>query len=144
MLDVSSHSAALNDEISALLTTLLGDGTVKSSVGGELVAGDGEPRDLTNPATGLVFAQFRDASAGTVAAEAEAAIRAQVEWCAMTASQRGRIPFEIGRQIRAHAAPLSQLESLSTGRPIRDCGGEPVRMAEMVRVLCGLVRQALR
>lgn len=87
----------LDTAIPALLQELLGDPEVKSLIGGAMVAGDGAARDLTDPATGTVFARFRDAGPEAVAAAAEAARAAQVEWWGKTASERGRILFEIGR-----------------------------------------------
>src|SRR5690606_25044732 len=86
---------------------------------------------------GTVFARFCDAGADVVAQAADAAEVAQREWWAKTASERGRIMFEIGRQIRVHATALSELECLSSGRPIRDTGGEPARMAEMFEYYAG-------
>lgn len=123
--------------IPALLTQLLGAPGVQSLVDGRLVPGTGDSRELTDPATGRIFARFQDAGPAIVAEAAEAGTRAQAEWWAMTASARGRVMVEIGRQIRAHAEPLARLESLSTGRPIRDCQGEPARMAEMFEYYAG-------
>lgn len=123
--------------VAQLLTELLGTPDIGSYIGGEMVAGTGETLDLTDPASGKVFAQYRDAGADVVAQAAEAAASAQKIWWRKTAAERGRILFEIGRQIRLHAAPLSELEALSAGRPIRDAGGEPARMAEMFEYYAG-------
>ena len=38
---------------------------------------------------------------------------------------------EVGRTIRANIEPLAQLEAISAGKPIRDCRGEALRVAEM-------------
>lgn len=130
MSDISSRVAELMQE-------LLGTADVQSYGAGQFLPGTGEELCLTDPATGTVFARYRDAGADVVAQAAEAAEAAQREWWAKSASERGRIMFEIGRQIRAHAAPLSELECLSTGRPIRDTGGEPARMAEMFEYYAG-------
>lgn len=127
----------ISDRVARLLTELTGSSEVQSWVGGELVAGSGHELELTDPATGRVFARYADAGADIVARAAEAAKAAQKEWFAKTASERGRIMFEIGRQIRAHAAPLAELEALSSGRPIRDTTGEPQRMAEMFEYYAG-------
>ncbi len=124
-------------EVAHLLTGLLGSAEVQNHVGGQLMPGDGETLALTDPATGRVFAEFPDAGAAVVDAAAGAAIAAQREWWGKTASERGRIMFEIARQIRAHAEPLSRLEAISAGRPIRDAAGEPARMAEMFEYYAG-------
>lgn len=132
-----NHPEPLDSSVRALLNELLGDPDVKSLVAGALIAGNGEARELTDPATGRIFATFRDASTATVADAAEAAQVAQTEWFALTPAERGRILYEVGRQIRIHAVPLARLESLSTGRPIRDCAAEPDRMAEMFEYYAG-------
>ncbi|HEY9040417.1 MAG TPA: aldehyde dehydrogenase family protein [Roseovarius sp.] len=126
-----------SNRVAELLQELLGTPDVQSYVAGAFMPGTGDDLALTDPATGSVFATYRDAGADVVAQAADAAEIAQREWWAKTASERGRIMFEIGRQIRAHAAPLSELECLSTGRPIRDTGGEPARMAEMFEYYAG-------
>ncbi|SNT68540.1 aldehyde dehydrogenase family protein [Paracoccus seriniphilus] len=131
------HAPNSAAEIARLLTELLGHPEVASHVAGDAMAGDGELLELTDPATGRVMAEFRDAGAEVVNAAADAAQEAQRIWAAKTASERGRIMFEIARQIRAHAEPLSRLESVSAGRPIRDTGGEPARMAEMFEYYAG-------
>ena len=84
-----------------------------------------------NPATGKEFLSYADAGAALVARAAEAASAAQREWAALPHAQRGRVMFEIGRVVRAHLEPLAQLESLSAGKPIRDCRGEVGKVAEM-------------
>lgn len=124
-------------DISALLAQLTGSAEVQSWVDGALIPGTGHDLHLTDPATGQVFASYRDAGPDVVAQAAQAATRAQAEWWAKTASERGRIMHEIGRQIRTHADPLSQLEAMASGRPIRDCSGEPARMAEMFEYYAG-------
>ncbi|MDB6182608.1 aldehyde dehydrogenase family protein [Paracoccus fistulariae] len=127
----------ISGRVAELLTELTGSAEVQSWVGGELTAGTGSELELTDPATGQVFARYRDAGPDVVARAAEAATAAQREWFSKTASERGRIMFEIGRQIRAHAQPLAELEALSAGRPIRDTTGEPARMAEMFEYYAG-------
>lgn len=124
-------------EVARLLTELLGTAEVQSWVAGRLMPGDGAMLTLTDPATGKVFAEFRDAGQAVVDVAAEAAQVAQRQWWAKTAAERGRIMTEIGRQIRAHAGPLARLEAISVGRPIRDTGGEPARMAEMFEYYAG-------
>lgn len=134
---MAENMVNVETRIAQLLQELTGSPDVNSYVAGELAPGTGHTLELTDPATGDVFATYKDAGAEVVARAAEVAQRAQEEWMSKTASERGRIMFEIGRQIRAHAAPLSELEALSSGRPIRDTGGEPARMAEMFEYYAG-------
>lgn len=65
------------------------------------------------------------------------ATRAQQEWMQLTASHRGRVMNEIARRIREHAPLIAEIESRSAGRPIRDIGGEAVRVAEMFEYYAG-------
>ncbi|MDB6177122.1 aldehyde dehydrogenase family protein [Paracoccus sp. Z330] len=137
MADDLKHAPNSTAEIARLLGELLGHDKVASWVAGTPMAGDGELLDLTDPATGRAMAEFRDAGADVVNAAADAATAAQRVWAAKTASERGRIMYEIARQLRIHAAPLARLEAVSAGRPIRDAAGEPARMAEMFEYYAG-------
>lgn len=110
---------------------------IGSWVNGEMLTGSGEELTLTDPATGKAFATFRDADQKVIDAAMDAAVRAQREWAAMTASGRGRVMIEIARKIREHAADIAELESRSAGRPIRDIRGEAVRVAEMFEYYAG-------
>lgn len=127
----------ITEGIATLMQELTDVRDVQSYVRGEFQPGLGAELALTNPASGAVFARYQDAGPKVVAGAASAATTAQREWWPKTASERGRIIYEIGRQIRAHAAPLAELECLSSGRPIRDTGGEPARMAEMFEYYAG-------
>jgi len=111
--------------------------TVGSYVGGRWLEGHGPAIGLVNPATGTSVMSYPDAGADVVAQAAQAAIVGQREWVALSHAQRGRVMFEIGRQIRAHLEPLAQLESLSAGKPIRDCRGEAAKVAEMFEYYAG-------
>ncbi|WP_034298544.1 aldehyde dehydrogenase family protein [Herbaspirillum sp. RV1423] len=114
-----------------------GAGFVGSYVGGKLVQGSGDLIALQNPATGAATLSYRDAGAEIVQQAAEAALAAQVEWCKLTHAARGRIVFAIGQKIRGNAEALAQLESLSAGKPIRDCRGEVGKVAEMFEYYAG-------
>jgi acyl-CoA reductase-like NAD-dependent aldehyde dehydrogenase len=111
--------------------------TVGSYVGGELVAGAGEPVKLINPATGRLFLEYPDAGAALVARAADAAIAGQQAWAALSHAGRGRVMQDIARAVRGHLEPLAQLESLCAGKPIRDCRGEVTKVAEMFEYYAG-------
>ena len=111
--------------------------TVGSYIGGRPVTGRGEAIRLVNPATGKEFLNYADAGSALVEQAAEAAVAGQRAWSALSHAQRGRAMFEIGRTIRAHVEPLAQLESLSAGKPIRDCRGEVAKVAEMFEYYAG-------
>lgn len=131
-------TSALSQQLLAKLAPFFpGADTVGSYIGGEYVAGTGAPVTLVDPATGQEFLQYADAGAEQVAQAAAAATAGQKAWAALTAAQRGRVMFEIGRTVRAHIEPLAQLESLSAGKPIRDCRGEVAKVAEMFEYYAG-------
>lgn len=111
--------------------------TVGSWIGGDYVIGEGVAVTLVDPATGQEFLSYADAGADLVAKAAAAAVAGQRAWAALPAAQRGRVMFEIGRVLRAHIEPLAQLESLSAGKPIRDCRGEVTKVAEMFEYYAG-------
>ena len=114
-----------------------GAGFVGSYVGGKLVEGDGAAVVLQNPATGADSLSYRDAGAAVVQLAAEAAVTAQAEWWKLTHAARGRIVFAVGQKIRDNTEALAQLESLSAGKPIRDCRGEVGKVAEMFEYYAG-------
>lgn len=105
--------------------------TVGSWVNGELVAGSGEMIQLYDAATGEKSLAYQDGGAEVVALAAPAATAAQKAWWALTHAARGRVMFEVARELRQHAQPLARLESLGSGKPIRDCRGEVAKVAEM-------------
>lgn len=123
--------------VAELLAQLTGFTALASLVGGEAMEGDGASLDLFDPATGKRTATYRDAGQSVIDAAHDAASRAQAEWWAKTASERGRIMFRIGQLVRENAPALAELEALSAGRLIRDIAGEAVRIAEMFEYYAG-------
>lgn len=123
--------------VAELLAQLTGFTALASLVGGEAMEGDGASLDLFDPATGKRTATYRDAGQSVIDAAHDAASRAQAEWWAKTASERGRIMFRIGQFVRENAPALAELEALSAGRLIRDIAGEAVRIAEMFEYYAG-------
>ncbi|BCZ83887.1 aldehyde dehydrogenase [Paraburkholderia terrae] len=105
--------------------------TIGSYVGGELVEGAGETIQLFDAATGDESIAYKDGGAAVVEQAAAAAVRAQKQWWALTHAARGRVMFEIAREVRAEAEAIARLESLGSGKPIRDCRGEVAKVAEM-------------
>jgi acyl-CoA reductase-like NAD-dependent aldehyde dehydrogenase len=119
------------EQLLAALAPFFPEGTVGSYVNGEIVPGEGDEVTLVNPATGRAFLKYRDAGAAVAKAAVAAAEKGQKAWAALSHAERGRVMQEVGRQLRAHLEPLAQLESISAGKPIRDCRGEALRVAEM-------------
>ncbi|MFE3839630.1 aldehyde dehydrogenase family protein [Pseudogemmobacter sonorensis] len=123
--------------IAELMRELLGFPHVASLVAGEAMAGDGAAIQLHDPATGEKTESYADAGPAVIAAAHEAAARAQAEWWGKTASERGRILWNVARLVREKAPLLAELEALSAGRLIRDIAGEAVRIAEMFEYYAG-------
>ncbi|MBE9397470.1 aldehyde dehydrogenase family protein [Pontibacterium sp. N1Y112] len=123
--------------IEVLLNALLGSAEFGSWVGGEQVLGEGEEIQLINPATGAAFMTYRDAGESVVSAAADAAVQAQKTWWAMSASARGRLMWQCAEKIKESAEQLAQLESVSAGKPIRDCRVEVAKVSEMFEYYAG-------
>lgn len=134
MIEVSDNQS---ERISQIYKSFFPQGEIGSFIAGTIVTGSGVELKLTDPATGKVFASFKDADQSTIDAAMSEAARAQVEWMKLTASHRGRVMYEIAQRIREHAPLIAEIESRSAGRPIRDIGGEAVRVAEMFEYYSG-------
>lgn len=124
--------AVLRAEMDALLA-----GRAGSLVDGEIVAGGGGAVRLHDPATGAVLLDYAAADEALVRAAVSGAARAQRDWLALSASERGRRLWAVGTAIRAQAEALARLESAQSGKPIRDARGEVARVAEMAEYYAG-------
>ncbi|MBM7066397.1 aldehyde dehydrogenase family protein [Actibacterium sp. 188UL27-1] len=76
--------------------------------------------DLRNPATGAHLAHMTQCTVEEVAAAVAAARKAQSKWAALTGHHRARIIYAIARLMQKHARLLAVMESLDTGKPIRE------------------------
>lgn len=125
------------EPIAEIFKNFFPQGEIGSFIAGTIVTGAGAELMLTDPATGKSFASFKDADQAVIDAAMTEAARAQREWMQRTASHRGRVMYEIARCIRKHAPLIAEIESRSAGRPIRDIGGEAIRVAEMFEYYAG-------
>ncbi|MDJ0389519.1 aldehyde dehydrogenase family protein [Roseomonas sp. E05] len=132
-----AHSSPAAPRLAELIACLLPGAAVGSLVGGAILPGTGAALELVNPADGRPLLSYADAGAAVVEAAMEAARPAQRAWWGMTAAARGRALWEVARLVRAHAADLAELETLSAGKPIRDTRGEVARVAEMFEYYAG-------
>ena len=110
---------------------------VGSAIAGQLRRGTGTPVTLRNAATGAETLSYPDLDADGVRAAVAAAREGQREWWALSHAQRGRVMQAIGQRVRDHAESLAELEALTSGKPIRDCRGEVLRVAEMFEYYAG-------
>lgn len=106
-------------------------------IDGALHSGAGDPIELLDPVTGDALITYRDAGEEAIDRAVTAATRAQVEWMALTASERGRRMYQAAHCLTGHEEALAQLESIVAGKPIRDCRGEVGKVIEMFEYYAG-------
>jgi betaine-aldehyde dehydrogenase len=133
---MSAAAFAARSVAEAGIAALLG-GRVGSVIDGAVVAGQGAPIALDDPATGKPLLTFADAGAALAGPAAAGAATAQRAWAALPAAERGRRMWALGAAIRAEAEALALLECANTGKPLRDCRGEVLRVAEMAEYWAG-------
>ncbi len=76
--------------------------------------------DSRNPATGALLAKVTQARQEDVDAAVKAARRAQGKWAALGGPGRARHLYALARLLQKHARLFSVLETLDTGKPIRE------------------------
>ncbi|MCB8889441.1 aldehyde dehydrogenase family protein [Vreelandella malpeensis] len=124
--DLLAHFGLAGDEVPA-----------SNWVDGRLLAGDAEVIELIDPVTGEALLRYRDAGAEMVERAAEAAAKAQPQWMALTASERGRRMNQAISGLAGQEEPLARLESIVAGKPIRDCRAEVGKVREMFEYYAG-------
>ncbi len=73
-----------------------------------------------NPARNSLLAQISQGTAEDIANAVAAARGAQPKWAALDGSARARVLYALARQVQKHARALAVLETLDTGKPIRE------------------------
>ncbi|EMH5179514.1 aldehyde dehydrogenase [Serratia marcescens] len=93
-----------------------------------------------NPATGEPWAQVAEARAQDVDRAVTAARRAfqGAEWRDMTAGARGKLLLRLADLLEQHAPELARLETLDTGKIIRETQAQIAYVAEYYRYYAGL------
>lgn len=128
---------SITEQLLAAYASFFPQGKIGSYVNGKLLLGDGAEIALVNPATGQELITYKDAGAAVVEQAAESAMKAYTAWNSISHAERGRLLHSAGRLLREHIEPLALLESISAGKPIRDCRGEALRVAEMFEYYAG-------
>jgi betaine-aldehyde dehydrogenase len=80
----------------------------------------GDPIPVVFAADGSEIARVHAGTDAIVEQALAAAARAQVEWAAWSPRERGRVLTRAAQIMRARNEPLSQLETLDTGKPIQE------------------------
>lgn len=113
----------------------------KILVGGTFREGrSARPIDLVYPGSGESYLRFAGASAEDVNEAVEAAEQAlQGPWTQkIRPAQRSRILWKLSELMMAHADELAELETLSTGKPIRETRGVEIPLsAEIFQYFAG-------
>ncbi|NEE03377.1 aldehyde dehydrogenase family protein [Phytoactinopolyspora halotolerans] len=113
------------------------DRPVAGFVGDDLRPGDGAPIGLEDPATGTLLLSYSDGGTAAAAEAVDAAVAGAAAWQALTASERGRLMWELGRSVRAAGDGLSRLEAIVAGKPLNDARAEVAKVAEMFEYYAG-------
>ena len=94
-------------------------------IDGKRVAGEGEAEFICrNPATGEEIGRFREASPDQIETAVASATRAQKDWAATPAEQRGRILRKAADLLRERNDKLAHIEMEDTGKPIGEAIGK--------------------
>ncbi|CTQ49734.1 aldehyde dehydrogenase family protein [Jannaschia donghaensis] len=76
--------------------------------------------DTVNPATGETLAQVTQGTEADVAQAVKAARKAAKGWAATSDHDRARVLYAIARGLQKHARLFAVMETLDTGKPIRE------------------------
>lgn len=97
-------------------------------IGGERRA-PGETFDVIAPATGEVLAAVTQGTQAEVAEAVAVAREARKGWAAATDHERARVLYAVARGLQRHARLFAVLETLDTGKPIRESRDIDVALA---------------
>ncbi|MGB3409358.1 MAG: aldehyde dehydrogenase family protein [Jannaschia sp.] len=97
-------------------------------IGGKRLAA-GRMFTSVNPATGEVLAEVTQGTEADVAAAVTAARGAAGSWAGTSDHDRARVLYAIARGLQKHARLLAVLETLDTGKPIREARDIDVALA---------------
>jgi len=110
-------------------------------IGAELVAGEGAPEDILDPATGQVIAQVPEASPAQVAAATAAAQKAFPGWSQTVPRDRAALLLKLADAIEARAPELARIEARNAGKPYAAAlADELPAIADVFRFFAGAAR----
>jgi aldehyde dehydrogenase (NAD+) len=110
-------------------------------VDGAFTASDGSVADDVYPATGEVIARVRAAEESEVDLAVGVARRAFGEWSLTPPATRSLVLFRLAELLEAEGEALAQLETLDTGKPIREARLDVARGIDGLRFYAGAARQ---
>lgn len=108
-------------------------------INGQFTAGAARFESL-NPATGLAWASIAEAREAEVNSAVEAAWQAfhSAEWRNLTATARGKLLLKLADLLEANAPELARLETMDSGKIIRETRAQITYVAEYYRYYAGL------
>ena len=110
-------------------------------IGGEFVAGQGEPERIVNPATGELVVEIAEASLEQVQAAVAAAQAAFGAWARTTPRERSERLLALAAEIESRAAEFARLESLNCGKPYHLALNDEIpAVVDVFRFFAGAVR----
>lgn len=113
-------------------------------IGGELVgAVSGETLQTLDPATTNVVGVVPRGADADIDAAVASARSAQLVWSELTPVERSRVLFDVSRQIRVESDHLARLESLDTGKPLRQARSDVQVAARYFEFYAGLADKLL-
>jgi aminobutyraldehyde dehydrogenase len=110
-------------------------------IGGQFVAGEGEPENILDPASGELIAKIPEASPEQVTAAVQAAERAFTGWAKLTPKDRAALLLKLADRIEAEGEGFAKLESLNCGKPyLAALNDEIPAVADVFRFFAGAAR----
>jgi acyl-CoA reductase-like NAD-dependent aldehyde dehydrogenase len=119
----------------------LGRGVHEPFIDGAPRAGGGAVRDNHAPASGERTSRVRESSVGDCEVAVASAKRAFRDWSRTPPAERSLILLRCADRVEADAEVLARLETLDTGKPIRESRGDVRRAVDGLRFYAGLARQ---
>lgn len=119
-------------------------GELKMYIDGKWVpALTGETREILCPSDGRVIGVAAEGGPSEVRLAVKAASRAFYEdgWKDSSVAERSAFLFRVADLIDRHAEELTALETLNTGKPLRDSGGDVSDAANCFRYYAGLLNK---
>lgn len=114
---------------------------LRLSIGDRALEGLGEPDEVMDPSRGEVVAMAPSAAPEQIAAAVEAAASAFPAWAALPPRERSRALLRLADLLEREADRFAAMESLNTGKPLRQARGVDVANAvDVFRFYAGACR----
>ncbi|MHA1599658.1 MAG: aldehyde dehydrogenase family protein [Alphaproteobacteria bacterium] len=110
-------------------------------IAGTRIVANGRDRiETRDPGSGLPLAEVPAGSVDDVADAVAVAKRAlKGPWAAISPKKRGRLLWSVGERIRENADRLAVIETLDSGKPLKDARGSVERTADFFSYYAGIV-----